>query len=220
MSSLYTDSNKKFWPRVKKIASRFYSSKLPYHNFKHALKAFGAGRKIIRNCRRSSVPIDEDVVLCALFFHDAGYVDYKKKGFKCREDYAAHLAKVSLKKLGAGEKFIGKVVSAVLGTHRVGKFTTNEAKAVRAADLAGLAASYRAFFQNNMKLKREAEMLSGRPISLKSWQKQTKEIVEFYLAQDIRLTPAYADKHDRSVFHQKARKNLKKFVSPLSPLPV
>lgn len=204
---------KKFWKRAKKIASRFYEPALPYHNFSHALKAVKAGRKIIKNCRSYGVTIDEDAVLCALLFHDAGYADYKKRGFKKREDCAAYLAETSLKKPGADKKFIGKVRSAILSTEREGKFMTNEARAVRAADLSGLVASYKTFLKNNAKLKREAEMLSGKQISLREWQRKTKKVVEFYLSQDIHLTPAYADKHGRSIFHQKARKNLKKFLS-------
>jgi len=199
---------------AEQIASDLYSSQIPYHNFKHALRAIEIGMQIVKYCQEENVPIDKNIVYYALLFHDAGYhKDHNKKGFKTKEEYAAHLAEESLKKLDINDTdFITKVKDTIISTTHNATFESNEAKAVRSSDLAGLAGSYDDFINNNKKLKAEYEMLSGKSISLDQWKEKTKEIIEFYLHQDIHLTSHYKGEDGESIFHKNARKNLKQFL--------
>ena len=196
-----------------KLAAELYSDRLPYHNFLHALKAAERGKEIVARCHQDGVKINGDVVHYALLFHDAGYhEDCIKKGYKTKEEYAAFLAGEALKKIGASPDLIQQVQEAIISTHREAEFSTNEAKAVRAADLSNLAGPYEEFLDNTWLLKREAEMMGGHEISWKDWQQRTEELIESYLKQDIHLTRAYADEQGRSIFHQRARANLKRFL--------
>jgi len=197
-----------------KLARELYSDRLPYHNFQHALKAVRRGEEIVARCHEDSVKIDDQVVYYALLFHDAGYhEDCSKKDYKTKEEYAAFLAGEALKKIGAKPDLIRQVQEAIISTHRDAKFATNEAKAVRAADLVNLGGSYEEFLDNTWLLKKEAEIMSGHEISWQDWREETKKLVEFYLKQDIHLTHAYADDEERSIFHQRAKANLDRFLS-------
>lgn len=200
---------------IEKTAQNFYSPDLPYHNFVHALKAVATGEGIVENCRKENISVEADVVRYALLFHDAGYhEDYAAKGFnfKTKEEYSAHLAASAMRERGLSEELIEKVAKAILGTHRDAEFNTVEEKIVRAADLAGLAGDYGEFLKQNKNLKKEAEILSGKKISVADWKRRTEEAINFYLKQDIRLTSAYEDDFGASVFHKKTRENLARFL--------
>lgn len=198
---------------IETIAAELYSDRLPYHNFSHALKAAERGREIVAHCHEDGVEINGDVVYYALLFHDAGYQeDCLKKGCETKEEYAAFLAGEALKKVGPKVDLIKQVQEAIIGTHRAAELLTNEAKAVRAADLSNLGGSYEEFLNNTWLLKKEAEMMSGQEISWNVWRQKTEELVEFYFRQDIHLTHAYADEHGQSVWHKKAKENLARFL--------
>lgn len=199
---------------IEKKARDLYDPNLPYHNFEHAWDAFLTGRKICQRCEEEGIKIDKEVVEKALLFHDAGYhEDAKAKGFFSKEEYAAHLAETTLRELGYAENFIQHVCRAIVSTHRDSDFATNEEKAVRAADLAGLAGDYQDFLQNNMNLRKEAIILSGQDISWEEWKQATEKTIQFYLQQDIHLTQAYTSAGGGSIFHQRASKNLEKFLT-------
>ncbi|MCK6462630.1 MAG: hypothetical protein L6Q29_02315 [Candidatus Pacebacteria bacterium] len=200
-------------PEFEKRVEKFYSDAFPYHNFGHAKESMNDGRIIVANCRKEGISIDDKVVYYADFLHDAGWHEnHKEKGFSCKEEYSAHLAGEILKKFGEDEETISRVQSAIWATHRDRQFVTNEEKAVRAADLAGIAKDYETFLTNAVKLKLETEMLSGQNITWKEWQSRVKKIVEFYLNQDIKLTSAHDDENGESVWHKKVRENLEKFL--------
>jgi len=191
--------------------ARLYDQALPYHNFGHALETVRAGAEIVAHCREDGVPIDEDVVYYALLLHDAGYhEDHLLKGYRSKEDYSAALASTVLAEHRVPQATIDKVIAAIEATQRNATFKTNEEKAVRAADLAGLAADYVTFKSNSEKLKAEWERLNGRALSWTDWIAQTSEVVDFFLGQDIRLTRYYADEYGESVFHKRTRRNLER----------
>lgn len=198
---------------IEKFAEECYDPSLPYHNFNHALKAADTGKNIVVKCREEGMFIDEVVVYYALLFHDAGYhEDHKAKGFQTKEEYAASLAEENLNKFSIDKGIIRKVRETILATYRKAEFITNEQKAVRAADLAELANDYEIFLKNNFNLKKESEILGEKNIFWKEWKDNSKNMVEFYLSQDIRLTSAYADKEGNSVFHKRAKENLERFL--------
>jgi len=192
-------------------AAQLYDDTLPYHNFGHALETVSSGAEIVSRCREEGVPIDEQVVYYALLFHDAGYRDdYRQRGYSSKEDYAAALAAESLREHGVQQAVIGEVVDAIRATHRDAVFVTTEQKAVRAADLAGLAADYESFRSSSAKLKSEWELLNKRPITWGEWIDITTEVISFFLTQDIHLTRHYYDAFGDSVFHKRTRANLER----------
>ena len=202
---------------LEEAAASLYDENLPYHNFEHARSAVAIGKRMCERCTEEGIAIDEEVVEKALLFHDAGYQeDVKVKGFSSKEEYAAFLAKNTLEKFGFTEQFITQVCRAIISTHRDKSFETAEEKVVRASDLAGLAGEYAEFLNNNIKLRQEAIMLSGKDITWTDWKEATKKVVEFYVSQDIHLTKAYEDEKGESIFHTRAQKNLQAFLNAQS----
>ena len=103
---------------IEQRASAMYRSKLPYHNFGHAITVTRYAERIVEKCKREGVPLDEKVVYYALIFHDAGYhEDHLALGFETKEAYSAHLSEHALRDYGVDEETINKVKIAILATH-------------------------------------------------------------------------------------------------------
>ena len=195
-------------------AEKLYDPHLPYHNFDHARAALQNAEVTIIACQAEGIPIDAQVVRLAVVFHDAGFSqDAIALGFASKEAYAASLAETALQQHGLETRVIQRVKQAILATHRDATFTTNEEKAVRAADIGHMAGPYEVFVENNRHLKAEAELLSGKSISWASWKIGTKQIVEWYLGQDIYLTTRHDDARGYSNFHTRARANLERLLT-------
>jgi hypothetical protein len=111
------------------------------------------------------------------------------------------------------EAIIKRVVAAILSTQRDAQFTSNEEKAVRAADLAGLASDYKTFRSNVEKLHQECELLTGRKVAWDEWKTSFKETISFYLSQEIRLTPPDACVDNVALFYAQAKENLSRLLS-------
>ena len=142
----------------------------------------------------------------ALLFHDAGFLDdHIALGFDTKEAYSAHLAATQLREHGLGAKTVEKVVDAILCTHIDAKFVTTEQKAVRAADLSGLAADYETFVGNTANLKDEHEYLHGETFDWPVLGPARAGTIEKYLAQEIRLTSYFSDAKGESAFHRAVR---------------
>ncbi|MEM7466391.1 MAG: hypothetical protein AAF387_05840, partial [Pseudomonadota bacterium] len=130
-------------------------------------------------------------------------------GCDSKEAYSAELAMKHTQDLDLGPKYRAKVCAAIMATKRDGSFVSAEQKVVRAADLAGLAASYETFLLHNVALWSEQKIL-GNPISWMDWKRQSEEIISFYLSQEIRLTSYYSNGDGMSAFHQATKANLKR----------
>lgn len=201
-------------PHLEKIAAELYSDKMPYHNFGHILGTLAAGEILVGRCLAEDVPINPEIVYYALLFHDAGYQDdHVSNGFTSKEEYSAHLAIHCLRAEALPEHTIERVVAAILSTQRDGKFTSNEEKAVRAADLAGLASDYKTFRSNAEKLRQEEEILTGRKVTWDEWKTSVKETVSFYLSQEIRFTQSNASADDSAICYAQAHRNLLRLLS-------
>lgn len=198
-------------------AEELYDSAMPYHNFGHARYVAGEAARIVDKCRKEHVDIDADAVYLAALFHDAGYhKDHVKLGFETKEAYSAHLADQVLREAGIDEETLDKVRDAILATHYEAHCSSNEAKAVRAADLSGLAADYAVFKENAEKLRVEHELLAGDKVAWPAWKHRVLENVELYLQEDMHLTGDYYDERGESVFHKRTRANLTQLLADTS----
>ncbi len=194
---------------IEAAAEALYDAALPYHNFGHALDTVASGERIVARCRAEGIRIDEQVVYLALLFHDAGYRDnHAALGFQSKEQYSAHLARQALSEHGFRARLIDKVDAAILATHRFAEFRTTEQKAVRAADLSGLAADYEVFRDNGELLRQEQELLTGLAVPADEWVASVTEVVRFYLHQEIRLTSFFYDENGQSDYHRRVAANL------------
>jgi hypothetical protein len=199
---------------LEQAAAELYSDQMPYHSFNHVLGTLAAGAVLVERCLKEGVPINGEVVYYALLFHDAGYHEnHVSMGFTSKEEYSAHLAVQCLRAEAIPEDTINRVVAAILSTQRDAQFTTNEEKAVRAADLAGLASDYETFRSNVEKLHQECEMLTGRRVAWDEWKTSVKETISFYLSQEIRLTQSDASVDSAAIFHARANQNLSRLLS-------
>jgi hypothetical protein len=201
-------------------ARALYSDVLPYHNFQHVDDTLAAAELIIERCREEHIRIDATVVYFALLFHDAGYhQDHHALGHVTKERYSAALATTALGAHGVAAQQIEKTVSAILATERDASFVSAEQKAVRAADLSGMAAPWPQFLVSSLKLKREHEVLHGEHLSWARWQAISRDVLGFYLTQEIRLTSYFHDQHGESAFHAAVRRNLERLLAePCEPV--
>ena len=164
-------------------------------------------------CNKAGIPIDAEAVYYALLFHDAGYHEnHRSRGFDSKEEYSAHLAAQCLQAEAISEDTIRKVTAAILSTKRDAEYSSNEEKAVRAADLAGLASEYEIFRAAVEKLRQEEEIVTGRKVAWDEWKTSVKETIRFYLGQEIRFTQSEAFADDPANFHAKAAQNLSRLL--------
>lgn len=200
--------------KLEASARALYSDALPYHNFHHVDDTLAAAELIVERCRQEHIRIDATVVYFALLFHDAGYhQDHHALGHATKERYSAALASAVLQAHGAPAQQIDKTVGAILATERDASFVSAEQKAVRAADLAGMAAPWEQFLDSSLKLKREYELLHGERLSWPAWQAISSDVLGFYLTQEIRLTSYFHDAHGESAFHAAVRRNLARLLA-------
>ena len=198
---------------VQEIVAKHYGD-LPYHNFDHALEIVRQSQDLITKCRQYDLEVDELVVILAALFHDAGYdKDHQELGFDSKEELSAHLAEQELKQKDIARDTITAVKDCILATHRQSDFTTVEQKILRAADLAGLAGSYDDFLANAELLKQEFAQLNNHQLTDHQWKQMTSQLIEFYLSQDIKLTPEHDDADGQSIFHVKVKANLARFLA-------
>ena len=118
---------------LSKSQQSFIATKCPTITSTTMYSEHWQGEVLVERCLREGVPINREVVYCALLFHDAGYhEDHISKGFTSKEEYSAHLAVQCLRAKAIPEDTIKRVVAAILSTERDAQFTSNEEKAVRA----------------------------------------------------------------------------------------
>lgn len=196
-------------PDLERRVAELYDDGLHYHNFDHVLRVIDAGARMLEQCRKEGVEIDEEAVYYAILLHDAGFnEDHVAKGFASKEAYSAHLADQLLTEMGVDADVIGTVHTAILGTHVDAHCLSNEDKLVRFADLWGLAADYEQFKLDTVNLKLESEMLGGRRISWDDWKAMAVARINCFLREDMDLLSDYYDENGNSVFHAKVKENL------------
>ena len=199
---------------LERRAASLYSEKLAYHNFDHIRDTLAAAEVIIERCAVENIRIDSTVVYYALLFHDAGYAeDHVALGHRSKEAYSAALAREVLPEFGVSAARVNKTSDAILATERDASFISAEQKAVRAADLSGMADDYPDFLVKSLKLKRESEYLQGRTIEWSEWQHISEQVLSYYLSQEIRLTSYFHNDDGDSAFHAAVRENLARLLA-------
>ncbi len=201
-------------PALEARAAMLYSADLPYHNFEHVRETLDSAELIIRHCHSENIRIDPAVIYYALLFHDAGYhEDHWALGHRSKEAYSAALAAEVLPEFGVNAARIQKTREAILATERDARFVSADQKVVRAADLSGMAAPYDEFLVKSLNLRREFELLHGAPMSWSAWQENSREVIGFYLTQEIRLTGYFYNESGESAFHSAVRSNLERLLA-------
>lgn len=189
--------------KLELIAKKYYSP-LPYHNFQHALEVKSYAQKLIRRCQKYKVPVNQDIVIIAALFHDAGYDQVKNN----KEAYSCQIAARALKKMKYSLSFIQEVKQTIMATKSGYPLRTTEQKILRAADLSGFMNSYPKFLQASRKIQQEYKVLyKNDDFPIKTWAK----LVASYLKPNIKLTPEYA----KDSWSHKARENIKRFLNSL-----
>jgi len=195
--------------RLETQVQALYDPILPYHNFNHILSTLEFAENIVKDCLKQNININPEIVYLAVLFHDAGYYkNHADLGFKTKEAYSAELAGEVLSQYHYSESDIGRIKEAILSTEKNATFETPEQKAVRAADLAGMADSYSFFLTNNLRLKAEYELLNNSSLSWDNWKKASTNLVEEFVSSEIYLTDYFRKRGETSPFEDAVRKNL------------
>jgi len=198
-------------PALEQAAAQLYDSRLPYHNFGHALETLASARELVERCRDADMDIEAAIVYPAALFHDAAYhEDYRQHGYDSKEAYSAALAVRVMHHYGYANARIHAVRSAILSTECGVACESIEARLVRAADLSGLGTSYRLFIQNALRLWREDIILSGRDVSWDSWRDQAVGVLEQFLDEDLGLSPACYAPDGEAWLNKHGRENLER----------
>ena len=201
-------------PTVEEEAAALYDAALPYHNFQHALSVAEEGRRIVSRCRAEGIAIDANVVHYACLLHDAGYrEDHTARGFESKEAYSADLADDVLERCGVDRRTAAAVHEAILSTHCDAHCGTGEARAVRAADLSGLAAEFASFRDDALKLKCEHELMTGEDVSWDRWREEACRRIASFLRERVDLTPGDVDAGGDSVLAVRARANMARLLA-------
>ena len=211
-------TNMKIDNALLKAAEEYYDQRLAYHNFSHIHFVFAAADTILERCRRHNVIVNEDVVCLALLFHDAGFMeDHTVLGFESKEAYSAHIAGEVLGAHDIDPHIIDCVKQAILCTHCDGHCASNEDRAVRAADLSGLAADYGIFRDNAIRLKSEYEFLNRGSIDWQSWKDMAIDRLLLFLREDMELTDEEFDEQGDSLFRQAVLRNVERLRQEPEP---
>lgn len=194
-------------------AAQRYDPELPYHSFDHVRDTLERAADLLERCRRHDLGVDDEVVQAALLFHDAGYhLDPEEQGHDSPEALSASIAQEELDDIGVDAAVIEQVRDCIMATRPEAQAHTPEQKIVRAADLGGLAGSYAEFLEDAGALREEHAYLHGERQPLQAWVEGVRKTLQFYLAQDIRLTPEHDD-GEESRWHRSVRQNLERFLT-------
>lgn len=177
--------------KLEQTVAGLYDPRLPYHNFSHVLDVLAASEELLSRCYADGISVDAEVVYPALLLHDAGYhEDHIAGGFESKEALSAELAAKELRRHQYPPKLIEAVQAAILSTRCGATCQTIEARLVKAADLAGLAADYALFLQNSLRLWREDVLLSGKETPWSDWRVRAVNTIERFLSEDLGVSSA------------------------------
>ncbi len=133
--------------------ARVYYDELTYHGWPHAEQVVRDVKRIVRAMGALSTQVDQDVLLIAAAWHDAGYADPRADDFESKEHYAVHLTKREIgQKLGDDVEVVER---AILATRKgIGRPTPEEV-ILHYADIANMGYEYDVFYEFTVRLWRE-----------------------------------------------------------------
>lgn len=142
----------------------------PYHNLSHTEYVVQSATGIANHFQ-----LEERryfIVLCAAWFHDTGYF----VGQAQHEEHGAQLARGFLEKNDVESSVIDKISGCILATRLPQRPHGLLEEIVCDADLFHLGTD--GFWEGNKRLRKEAELLSGEPVSGKAWRNSTIQFLE------------------------------------------
>jgi predicted metal-dependent HD superfamily phosphohydrolase len=149
---------------------------LPYHNLTHTRFVVSKAAEIARHYELN----DRDffIVLTAAWFHDSGYLSGHRQG---HEERSAAMAETFLQARELDSATIQQVKDCILAT-RIPQLPNNQLEQIVCdADLFHLGTG--SFGELNKKMKKEAELDSGKKIGKKEWLTGTLNLFEQFQYQ-------------------------------------
>ncbi len=135
-------------------AQPFYDDTLAYHGWSHAEQVMEDSSRIIREMGNVGLAINEDLLLVAAAWHDAGHEDDRANEFDSKEHYAVQLLKDYIAKDLDDEK-VAVLERAILATRYKVERTTPEEIILHYADIANMGYEYERFISFSIRLWRE-----------------------------------------------------------------
>lgn len=171
-------------------AQHYYSDRLPYHNWSHAVAVMEEVDKLSERLSRRTRRLARGALHIAAAWHDAGFhEDHTKLGFETKEHYSAALAEHYLKAQGADDSTRKVVRVAILGTIHSAERPSINAVILHRADVANIGDTYKNFLAANIKLWHEHSLLNGTPVSWADHQRSSARFVEFSAQESLRELP-------------------------------
>lgn len=201
--------------RLEEATKHYYTEELEYHNFSHVQDVLDSAENILQRTEDHDIEVDEDVIIAAVYFHDAWYQkDPEELGFETREDVSKKVARDELEDMGYDEDFIVGVEDCIESTkhHSMPEEDSPEQIVMRAADLRGLMADYDEFIENTEALRDEYETIHGEKRSYEKWFEDVLNVLDHYGAQKLELTPEGETEEGLSEFHAELGKNRQQFI--------
>ena len=209
-------------PRAERAIDVVYASpdRMPYHGAEHPYDVLQRALKLIEKLEQSGEAVDLITVVCGALLHDAFMgLSPKQFGFETAEHQAAEFAYALALQHGVPEKKAAKLRDIIVSTNHGIDPESVEAKVLRAADLALLAADYPEFKDSTDKLREEARLKRG-PAAELGWQDFLPGAYNYlsnYVGYMIALTADAYDDSGRSVFHSKFVGNVDQLISDVLP---
>lgn len=161
---------------------------LPYHNWEHAVRVTLESRRLVSNCHSNGIELDQFVTDASGLIHD---YDFHKplntKVVRSRELRSSRAAGIILRSHGIDSRQIEHVQACIRSTEVGKRCLSNEAKAVRRADLMNVSGDYVSFINNSWKLFKESHQVSGVTAPLLAWLDKSKQILTTYIDEDVRF---------------------------------
>lgn len=194
-------------------SAKQYYHELPYHNWdEHIMGCYPKAQDLCNQCEEHDINPDRFVVGAAFLLHDTGIAKPEVMKFGSHEAYSAQIADELLSQHDVTRETIEAVRTCIMGTKLGEPCPTLESKIVRRADLANVAGSYKEFVFSTFKLMEEAHKLGTVQTSFSEWRKNTRAVLNGYLAEDLVLGPFDINEDGKCQFVAQAQKNLERFA--------
>jgi hypothetical protein len=165
-------------------ARKYYTDRLPYHNWDHAVATIDGVDKIADKLVGYNVTIAHNALRIAAAWHDAGYHEnHSTKGFVTKEDYSAALLDEHLRHEPVEPLFRKLMHTAIVSTwHLHPELRTPPQMILHRADTANIGGSTDEFIGNNILLFREAQV-RGHSTTWSQHVAQSDQFIKLLVAE-------------------------------------